>query len=111
MNVARSSSRWPTSYPLGRGCLGGPIADSPIGASDNSTPSLVFQVREERAERLPQFRAACGYVASQGWLIAQNDVVTLTTAGLAAAQLIRLTNRMSTAKRSPKAVVAGLPIS
>jgi hypothetical protein len=34
---------------------------------------------------MPDFKAACGYAASQGWLIVRNDVLTLTTAGLAAA--------------------------
>jgi hypothetical protein len=35
--------------------------------------------------KMPDFKAACAYTASQGWLIVQDDVVTLTTAGLAAA--------------------------
>ena len=34
---------------------------------------------------MPNFRAACAYAASQGWLIVQDDAVTLTTARLAAA--------------------------
>ena len=34
---------------------------------------------------MPQFRAACAYAASQGWLIVQDDTLTPTTAGLAAA--------------------------
>jgi hypothetical protein len=34
---------------------------------------------------MPDFRAASVYAASQGWLIVQDDAVTLTTAGLAAA--------------------------
>ena len=34
---------------------------------------------------MPNFRDACGYAASQGWLIVKDDVLTLTTAGLAAA--------------------------
>lgn len=34
---------------------------------------------------MPDFRAACGYAASQGWLMVQNDSLTLTTAGLASA--------------------------
>jgi hypothetical protein len=34
---------------------------------------------------MPDYKAACGYAASQGWLIARNDSLTLTTAGLAAA--------------------------
>ena len=35
--------------------------------------------------KMSQFRAACSYAASQGWLIVEDNVVTLTTAGLAAA--------------------------
>ena len=35
--------------------------------------------------KMPDFRPACAYAASQGWLIVQDDAVTLTTAGLAAA--------------------------
>jgi len=34
---------------------------------------------------MPDFKAACAYAASQGWLMVQDDAVTLTTAGLAAA--------------------------
>ena len=34
---------------------------------------------------MPDFKAACAYAVSQGWLIAQDDTLTLTTAGLAAA--------------------------
>jgi hypothetical protein len=35
--------------------------------------------------KMPDYRAACWYAASQGWLIAEDDTLTLTTAGLAAA--------------------------
>ena len=34
---------------------------------------------------MPDFKAACSYAASQGWLIVRDDMLTLTTAGLAAA--------------------------
>jgi hypothetical protein len=34
---------------------------------------------------MSDFRAACSFAVSQGWLIVQDDVLTLTTAGLAAA--------------------------
>jgi hypothetical protein len=34
---------------------------------------------------MPVFRAACTFAASRGWLIVQNDEVTLTVAGLRAA--------------------------
>ena len=35
--------------------------------------------------KMPDFKAACTYAASQGWLIVEDDTLTLTTAGLAAA--------------------------
>jgi hypothetical protein len=35
--------------------------------------------------KMPTFKAARSYAASQGWLIVRDDMLTLTTAGLAAA--------------------------
>jgi hypothetical protein len=35
--------------------------------------------------KMPDFRAACAYAASQGWLIVEDEKLTLTAAGLAAA--------------------------
>ena len=35
--------------------------------------------------KMPDFRLACRYAASQGWLVVDGDNLTLTTAGLAAA--------------------------
>ena len=35
--------------------------------------------------KMPDFRMACAFAASQGWLIVEDDTLTLTTAGLAAA--------------------------
>jgi hypothetical protein len=35
--------------------------------------------------KMPDFRAACSFAASQGWLVVRDDILTLTTAGLAAA--------------------------
>ena len=35
--------------------------------------------------KMPDFKAACTYAASQGWLIVRDDTVTPTTAGLAPA--------------------------
>lgn len=35
--------------------------------------------------KMPDYKAACAYAVSQGWLIVENDTLTLTTAGLAAA--------------------------
>jgi hypothetical protein len=38
---------------------------------------------------MPDFKAARAYAASQGWLIVQDDMLTLTTAGMAAAECHR----------------------
>jgi hypothetical protein len=35
--------------------------------------------------KMLDFRAACAYAASQGWLIVEDDVLTLSRAGLVAA--------------------------
>jgi hypothetical protein len=35
--------------------------------------------------KMPDFRMACTYAVSQGWLIVEDDMLTLTTAGLGAA--------------------------
>lgn len=35
--------------------------------------------------KMPDYRAACAYAVSQGWLVVDRDTLTLTTAGLAAA--------------------------
>ncbi len=32
--------------------------------------------------KMPDFKTACAYAASQGWLIVEDDKLTLTTAGL-----------------------------
>jgi hypothetical protein len=35
--------------------------------------------------KMSDYKAACAYGVSQGWLTVENDILTLTTAGLAAA--------------------------
>jgi hypothetical protein len=35
--------------------------------------------------KMPTFKMACTYAVSQGWLLVEDDVLTLTTAELAAA--------------------------
>ena len=50
---------------------------------------LTFDDLAETSEigdwKMPDFKAACTYAVSQGWLIVEDDTLTLTTAGLAAA--------------------------
>jgi len=35
--------------------------------------------------KMPDFKIACAYAVSQGWLVVRDDSLTLTSAGLAAA--------------------------
>jgi hypothetical protein len=35
--------------------------------------------------KMPDYKAACAYAVSQGWLVVEHDTLMLTTAGLAAA--------------------------
>ena len=44
-----------------------------------------LEVTEIGDWKMPEFRSACVYAASQGWLVVANDTVTLTTAAMAAA--------------------------
>jgi hypothetical protein len=44
-----------------------------------------LEVTEIGDWKMPEFRSACVYAASQCWLVVANDTVTLTTAGMAAA--------------------------
>jgi hypothetical protein len=43
------------------------------------------ETSEVGAWMMPDLKTACDYAASQGWLIVEDDALTLTTAGLAAA--------------------------
>ena len=53
---------------------------------DGAMPPLDDLAETEIGDwKMPHFKAACSYAVSQGWLIVQDDVLTLTTAGLAAA--------------------------
>ena len=62
--------------------IAGPLPASVPYAS--STPDDLAET-EIGDWKVPAFEAACSYAVSQGWLIIQDDTLTLTTAGLAAA--------------------------
>ena len=50
--------------------------------------------------KMPDFKAACAFAVSQGWPIVEDDTLTLTTAGLAAASAsARLSDRFSSPRR------------
>jgi hypothetical protein len=50
-----------------------------------NTCELLAETSEIGDWKMPDFKAACAYVAFQGCLIVEDDVLTLTTAGLGTA--------------------------
>ncbi len=58
---------------------------SVAGSAGKLTLDELAETSEIGDWKMPAFRTACAYAASQGWLIVLDDTLTLTTAGLAAA--------------------------
>jgi hypothetical protein len=63
----------------------GQFALSETAISSSRRPIDRVDTSEIGDWKMSDFRMACAYAASQGWLIVEDDVLTLTTAGLAAA--------------------------
>ena len=56
-----------------------------IGPNTRTLPHWQYANQDETEIgdwKMPDFKMACAYAASQGWLIVQDDVLTLTSAGL-----------------------------
>ncbi len=84
---ARSSRKKPRKQPaeeLGRRLLA-VIVYEKICQSGAKVGLDDLEATEIGDWKMPDFKAACAYAASQGWLIVRDDLLTLTTAGLAAA--------------------------
>jgi hypothetical protein len=82
--IARKRPVKPTTEAIGRRLL--EIVVYGKGCRIGGTLTLGDLVESEIGDwKMPDFSAACSYAASQGWLIVQDDGLTLTTAGLAAA--------------------------
>src|SRR5579863_7212945 len=79
--VSRKLPGKQTAVAMGRRLLGVIVYEKRCGIG--ATVSLDdLEATEIGDWKMPDFKAACAYAASQGWLIVQNDVLTLTTAGL-----------------------------
>ena len=70
---------------LARGLLRIVVYDKCCRIGSTLTLDDLAKTSEVGDWKMPDFKAACTYAASQGWLIVEDDVLTLTTAGLAAA--------------------------
>ena len=81
----RKRPRKPTAEAIGRKLLEIVVYCKSCRIGDKLTVDDLVEASEVGDWKMPDFRAACTYAASQGWLIVEDDGLTLTTAGLAAA--------------------------
>jgi hypothetical protein len=69
---------------MGRRLLRIVVYDKCCRIGDSLTLDDLAETSEIGDWKMPDFKAACAYAVSQGWLIVADDVLTLTTAGLGA---------------------------
>jgi hypothetical protein len=74
-----------TAEAIGRRLLETVVYDGRCRIGGRLTLNELAETSEVGDWKMPAFKAACAYVVSQGWLIVEDDALTLTTAGLAAA--------------------------
>lgn len=70
---------------MGRKLLDVMVYDKSCRIGDSLELSDLAENSEVGDWKMPDFKMACTYAASQGWLVIDRDTLTLTTAGLAAA--------------------------
>jgi hypothetical protein len=83
--MARKHPRKQTPETIGRRLLEIVVYDKCCRIGGTLTLDDLAETSEVGDWKMPDFKQACAYTASQGWLIVQADVLTLTTAGLRAA--------------------------
>jgi hypothetical protein len=67
------------------GCCRSRCTTSDAGIGGTLTLDELAETSEVGDWKMPAFKAACAYAVSQGWLVVEDDALTLTTAGSAAA--------------------------
>jgi hypothetical protein len=83
--IARNRPRKQTLEVLGRRLLEIVVYGKCCRIGGTLTLDDLAETSEIGDWKMPDFRMACAYAASQGWLIVKDDALTLTTAGLASA--------------------------
>ena len=74
-----------TAETIARRLLGIVVYDKRCRIGGKLTLDDLAETSEVGDWKMPDFKLACAYVASQGWLAVDDDTLTLTVAGLAAA--------------------------
>ena len=85
LRTARKRPSKQTSETIGRRLLEIVVYRKSCRVGGTLTLDELAETSEVGDWKMPDFKAACSYAVSQGWLIVQHDTLTLTTAGLAAA--------------------------
>jgi hypothetical protein len=83
--IARKRPGKQTAETIGRRLLEIVVYDKSCRIGGKLTLDDLVKTSEVGDWKMPDFKAACSYAASQGWLVVRDDMLTLTTAGLAAA--------------------------
>jgi hypothetical protein len=85
LRIARKRPGKQSAEAIGRRLLEIVVYDKCCRIGGSLTLDDLAETSEVGDWKMPDFKAACSYAASQGWLIVRDDMLTLTTAGLAAA--------------------------
>jgi len=83
--ISRKHPKKQTAEEMGRRLLDIVVYGKNCRAGNNLTLDNLAETSEVGDWKMPDFKMACSYAASQGWLIVQDDVLTLTAAGMASA--------------------------
>jgi hypothetical protein len=82
--IARKRPGEQTAEAIGRRLLRIVVYDKRCRIGATLTLCDLAETSEVGDWKMPDFKTACSYAVSQGWLIVIDDVLTLMTAGLAA---------------------------
>ena len=83
--VSRKRPRKQTAEAIGRNLLDIIVYSKHCRIGNKLTLDDLAETSEVGDWKMPDFRMACSYAASQGWLNIDGDTLTLTAAGLASA--------------------------
>jgi hypothetical protein len=83
--ISRNRPRREPAEKIGRRLLGVIVYAKAGRIGDKVNLDDLAETSEVGDWKMPDFKIACAYAASQGWLVIEGDALILTTAGSAAA--------------------------
>jgi hypothetical protein len=85
LRISRIHPKKQTAEQVGRRLLGVIVYKKGCHIGDKVILDDLADTTEVGDWKMPDFKMACAYATSQGWLVIDRDTLTLTTAGSAAA--------------------------